>query len=64
MPRTKIKTSVSLDPETVDYLDTLAREAERSRSWVVKALARLHAELRNKQQPAAGLDGSQKVIRI
>src|SRR5688572_3572548 len=43
MPRTKVKTSVSLSKDVIDYLDGLARASERDRSWVVNALARYHA---------------------
>lgn len=34
---------VALDPEVIEYLDSLAAKQDRSRSWIVNSLAKDHA---------------------
>jgi predicted transcriptional regulator len=35
---------VALDPEVIEYLDSLAAKQDRSRSWIVNNLAKDHAQ--------------------
>lgn len=61
----RIRTSVSLAPEIVEYLDNIARQADRDRSWVVTAIVRQHAELmRLKHQAPRVDDPSEAVITV
>jgi predicted transcriptional regulator len=40
---------VALDPDVIEYLDQLAAQQDRSRSWIVNALAKEHARLNGKE---------------
>lgn len=42
MIRKKLKASVTFEPDVVDYLDTLSKQLDRDRSWVINNLARLY----------------------
>jgi metal-responsive CopG/Arc/MetJ family transcriptional regulator len=37
-------TSVSLDPDVTAYLEDLGKKADRSRSWLINAIVRSHAQ--------------------
>ena len=65
MPMSKKKVNVSLEVETIKYLDNLALKADRDRSWVIGALARLHAELSKEKQMYLKLpDPAEEVINF
>lgn len=40
----KRNTGVSLDHDVTQYLDNLARATDRSRSWLINAIIRRHAQ--------------------
>ena len=40
----KRNTGVSLDQDVTQYLDDLARATDRSRSWLINAIIRRHAQ--------------------
>lgn len=42
LPR-KLATSVTFDPEVIGYLDTVARQEERTRSQVINRIVKEHA---------------------
>lgn len=39
----KLATSVTFDPEVIDYLDTVADQEERTRSQVINRIVKDHA---------------------
>jgi len=39
----KIKASVSFQPDVIEYLDRLAKEMDRDRSWLINRIVREHA---------------------
>lgn len=44
----KLATSVTFDPEVIDYLDAVAREQERTRSQVINRIVKEHASQNGK----------------
>ena len=40
----KLATSVTFDPEVVQYVDTIARKEERTRSQVINRIIKKHAQ--------------------
>jgi metal-responsive CopG/Arc/MetJ family transcriptional regulator len=48
-PKTpRVRTGISVPRDVIDYLDGLAKQAERDRSWVIATLAREHREAKKK----------------
>lgn len=61
MADTKVRTSVSLKAETDKYLETLAREIDRPKSWIVETLIKQFAERRRNGAGKTNLDPSQEL---
>ena len=62
MPRTRIKTSISFAADTIEYLDALAREADRPRSWVAEAIIKQHAKLKRQRPREAVIDHTHNAL--
>jgi len=44
----RINTGVTLEPDVIDYLESLGKREDRDRSWLINAIVREHAQ-RNAQ---------------
>lgn len=42
MSKKKTRASVAFEPEVIEYLDVLAKQLDRDRSWVINNLTRLY----------------------
>lgn len=61
----KVYTSVLLDPEVREYLDSLAHQAQRSRSWVLNAITRHHSQLvKEKKDGEKFPDPAREVLQL
>jgi metal-responsive CopG/Arc/MetJ family transcriptional regulator len=59
----KRKITVSLPAEIVQYVEDLAHETDRDRSWILGAIVRVYRERLVDGEPVKSLDKSLSVIR-